>query len=363
MPQHIDLDNLADPAEAVRQTVACLMEGGVVLLPDEVGSLLLALPDSNSAVDQLHVISEHIPGATRLVAIAHPSVIYDYEAEVSSISEKLARRCWPGPVALRTPGKSAESQCETWPDRSKQWGINDLGRAFMVPGGVFAEEVVRKLPTAALGLSVSPEQVKEISTDQIDLVVSSSAETYSEGITVVSVQDHQLRIEREGVVSKRVLNRLTGEVYIFICTGNTCRSPMAEAIFRKMLADKIGCQDDELLDRGYTVISAGLAAYPGAPASRDAVLLLREDGIDLSSHESQPVTQELLRHCDQIFTMTRSHLDAILNSLPELAGKVHLLSGNGNDVSDPIGGGPDEYRRCRDEIEGYLQKLLDQQEI
>jgi len=163
-----------------------------------------------------------------------------------------------------------------------------------------------------------------------------------------------------GVVSERLLARLAGEVYLFVCTGNTCRSPMAEVIFRKMLSDRLGCREDELMDRGFAVVSAGLAAPRGAPASPEAVTLLREEGIDLSAHESQPVTEDLLFHCDYIFTMTRHHRDAVISAFPELAEQVRLLSPENTDVSDPIGSGIDEYVRCREEIGSYLKFWLDQ---
>jgi protein-tyrosine phosphatase len=155
-----------------------------------------------------------------------------------------------------------------------------------------------------------------------------------------------------------MLDRLAGEVYLFVCTGNTCRSPMAEALFRKMLADRLRCREDELIDHGYMVASAGLAAYKGAAASPEAVELLRKDGVDLSGHESQPVTEELLQHCDHIFTMTRSHREALLSAFPETSGQVRLLSALSQDVSDPMGAGPEEYARCRDVIRQHLEKIL-----
>ncbi|MCA9082328.1 MAG: hypothetical protein KDA58_17340, partial [Planctomycetaceae bacterium] len=86
--------------------------------------------------------------------------------------------------------------------------------------------------------------------------------------------------------------------------------------------------------------------------------LLKLDAIDLTSHESQLVTVELLLRSDSIITMTNSHAEAILHSLPELSHCVRTLSPNGKDISDPIGGGPDEYARCKDEIVLYLETLL-----
>ncbi|MBM4075989.1 MAG: low molecular weight protein arginine phosphatase [Planctomycetes bacterium] len=115
-----------------------------------------------------------------------------------------------------------------------------------------------------------------------------------------------------------------------------------------------------MMDRGFAVVSAGIAAYPGGPASGEAVATLAKEGIDLLSHESQQVTERLLLHADQIYTMTRSHLDVLTSEFPEYAHRVKMLSGNRRDISDPFGGGPRDYQSCKDEIEGHIQALVDQ---
>ncbi len=361
MTQTFSLDELHDETVALRAAVSQLEAGKVVAVPVEVGTLVLALPHQSQANSRLNGIAKAISDAIPVVALAHRSVIEDYADNLSPLVYKLARRCWPGPVALRVGGKQAEGLATDWDSVSQNWALTDSGRAFANPRQHFTNTLLKRLSKPALGLVVSPADLKQFDTSPIDVHVSSNEETYMEGLTVVDIKGQDYQLEREGAVTNLSFSRLTGEVYVFVCTGNTCRSPMAEALFRNMLAEKMQCADDELLDRGYTVVSAGLAAYPGAPASPEAVDLLKDQGIDLSSHESQPVSEELLFHSDHIITMTQNHRDAILNAFPELAGKTHLLSDTGKDVSDPIGAGMEEYKNCRDEIEGYLRLLLDQQ--
>lgn len=361
MLHQIPLDESTDHSDALRLAVEQLAAGKVVAVPDEVGTLVLALPHQPQAVTRLARLSSIIEEAIPVVALSHASVIDDLVDNFSAVARKLIRRCWPGPVALRVGRAVSEGITEEWPEVAQRWAMNEAGRAYNVPGQLFAHNLLRHLPGPALGIVIPLSSNEKLTDDLVDLSLTSVESRYAEGLTLIRVEAESIEIEKPGVVSERILSRLSGEVYLFVCTGNTCRSPMAEALFRKMLAERYKCNDDELLDRGFTVVSAGLAAYPGAPANSEAIKLLHEEGIDLTSHESQPVTEELLFHCDHILTMTQNHLDAILGSFPELKGTARLLSETGKSVSDPIGGGREEYKLCRDEIEGYLKTLLDQQ--
>ena len=117
--------------------------------------------------------------------------------------------------------------------------------------------------------------------------------------------------------------------------------------------------EDELADHGYLVMSAGMSAEPGLPASLESVEVARRSGVDLRGHESQPITERLLDQSDRIFTMTRSHRDALLASFPRLASRVELLSRDNTDISDPIGAPQEEYDVCQKEIEKNLRLILD----
>lgn len=130
---------------------------------------------------------------------------------------------------------------------------------------------------------------------------------------------------------------------------------MAEGLLRKAAGEgQIGVE----------VQSAGLAAFPGLPATMEAVEVCREKGVDLSGHQSQPLGKDLVLNSDLILTMTSKHKDMILKKMPALEGKVKQFSefaGDGVvDVEDPIGRPLDVYRQVRDQIEGFIQKSLSQ---
>src|SRR5215470_6453866 len=140
---------------------------------------------------------------------------------------------------------------------------------------------------------------------------------------------------------------------LFVCTGNTCRSPMAAALLQHAL-------ETRGLTAQVTVASAGTGAWDGAPASEGAYLVALERGVDLSSHRARLLTRELVSSADLILVMSRHHVVRVA----ELGGadRVHLLSefagksGGATEVTDPFGGELEDYRvtlsELRDLVDG-----------
>ena len=135
---------------------------------------------------------------------------------------------------------------------------------------------------------------------------------------------------------------------MFVCTGNTCRSPMA-AVMASQIFEKAGLAVE--------VLSAGVSAILGQPASRNAASVMKEDGLCLLSHRASIVSGDTLEDTTLVLTMTNSHRAVVLSDYPAYCGKVFTLAeyvGDDVNVADPFGGSVDEYRACASQIRGLL---------
>ena len=141
---------------------------------------------------------------------------------------------------------------------------------------------------------------------------------------------------------------------LFVCSGNTCRSPMAQAMMEQLLKGTN--------DRGITVKSAGMFTSDGLPASEAAQSVMNEIGLDLSGHISKKINKALIADADLIFTMTREQRRLLAESYPQKVSQIYTIgefSGEPErDIADPYGMGMEAYRKTRLELKEMLMKIM-----
>lgn len=366
-PVVIDLRSADDSRDVVHRAVQALAEGKLVALPTETVYCITASALCPEGVEKLVRVKERTPDSPFTLAIKSAEEALDFVPDMGPLAQRLTRRCWPGPVTLVMQDSHPESLVKQFspPVRRAVCPAGAIG--LRVPAHSIIHDVLNLMagPIALTSANrrnapsaTTAQEVVQGLGDDVHMVLDDGSSRFGQPSSVVRVHDNEFEILRVGVVSEQIVKRLASYMLLFVCTGNTCRSPMAETMAKKLFADKLGCRIDELQDRGVIISSAGISAMMGGFPSPEAVEVMSEMGLDLRDHESQSLTEQLVRHADVICAMTRGHRQAILSQWPQAAPRTRLLCRDQGDVADPIGGPADMYRRCAVQIKSELEALV-----
>lgn len=367
MPDVLPWRRAGDPQAVVRRAAQTLAEGRLVAFPTETVYGLAASALVPEAVELLRQSKGRPVEKPLALAVRGLADALDYVPGMSALGRRLAWRCWPGPVTLVFGDGVADGLVGRLPETVRQRLCPADSLGLRTPAHEAILKVLRLLPGPLVLTSANRsgepaattvEQVVQAVGDDVALVIDDGPCHYGQASTVVKVHGDHWDVLREGVFTKADLERQSACVIVFVCTGNTCRSPLAEGLCKKLLADRLVCSPEELPARGFLVLSAGLSAMMGGTAAVESVEAAREFGVDLTSHRSRPLTAELVAQADHLVVMTQGHALALTAQHRRLRPRPRLLCPGGGDIADPIGCDQQVYHECAQQIRRHLEEFV-----
>jgi protein-tyrosine phosphatase len=366
-PERIDLACIDDVRDVIHRAVACLAQGGIVGLPTETVYGLTACALHAEAVERLRRLKRLDQVKPLTMLLRGPDEVTDWVPNLPELGRRLARRAWPGPVTLMVPDSWSRGLSRQLPDRVRPLISPDDSVLLRVPAHPLIRDIARLIPgPLVLSMVPTPDNTGATTADplehlgELNMILDDGPTQWGCVSTIVRVDPTGWSIVRPGAISSSAVSRMTARIFLFVCTGNTCRSPMAAALCKIALAKRLGCDPEELEDHGYVILSAGIAAMTGMPAAAHAIEIVRGFGGSLAEHTSQPLSTDLARQADLIVTMTGDHLESLLERFPDAAPRARLLDPEGADIADPIGSDRETYQQTANEIEEFLHTLLDE---
>jgi len=351
--------------KAAKQAAKALAEGLLVAFPTETVYGIGAIATDAQALARLRQIKSR-PKRPFSVHIAQAQDAYRYLRDVPRKIARLMRRSWPGPVTILVPvgGRFADAELN-------KAGLYEVlcaedTIALRCPDDPVARSILGAVEAPVVATSankagaVSPTTARDVLDQldgQIDLLVDAGPTRFGKDSTIVRWDGRDLKVVRRGVLDGRCIRELARLSILFVCTGNTCRSPMAAGLAKQLLAERIGCNPSALTRHGVEVLSAGLFAARGSRASREALEAVRDMGVDISSHRSRKIGVDLVQRADMILCMTDFQVAEVRRLVPQAEGRVRRLDPEG-DIPDPIGLGIDEYRKTAQRIRDVLARVL-----
>lgn len=362
-------DYTLDLHQAVTDAAEALRRGELLVVPTETVYGVAAKPDVAAAQGALAALRGE-QAARPLTPHLHDAKEAErYLGPIGSAGQTLMRKLWPGPVAL-----VFDVDADRRASVADKLGVTEE-TLFAADGRItlrcpdepalatileLADQPVivtrTGLPTGAATTAPAEADLGDL---PIAAIYDGGPTRYSRPSTVVRVlpDGESWEVVREGIYDRRIIERLLRTTILFVCSGNTCRSPMAMALARKTLAEQLGVKPDQLGEQGYDVISAGSFAMPDMRAAPAAIDAMSNMGGDLAAHRSRPLDVATIHRADLIVTMGDGHRQAVLNLVPSAADKTIQLDPSG-DIEDPIGSSAEHYRQLAERMEPLIRQRI-----
>ena len=344
-PQNPDIAHIQFCSEVI-------MGGGLVIFPTDTVYGIAADLLNVKAVQRLRDIKQRSENKPFSIIISQQGLIANYTSSTSIAIYKLIDMFWPGPLTIVVPSKNNDGSTVglRMPSHNVALSLAQETRCMMIA------------PSANVEGRPPPQTCEEALVDLdglVDLAIDSGPSSIGRGSTVVDMTGQDPVILRQGEVKEASIKEcVQKKTIMFICTGNSCRSVMAEYLLKEMVKDR----------KNVEVISAGTNVFLETTASTDTINVLEEEGIDARDHISRSVNTMAMKRADLILVMTRLHRMQVLERVSSVEERVYLLKEFANapiggndtmDVSDPMGGDYNAYKECKAVIQQALKKVVE----
>ncbi|MDP2940046.1 MAG: L-threonylcarbamoyladenylate synthase [Candidatus Omnitrophota bacterium] len=322
-----------------------LRQGGLVAFPTETVYGLAANLSHKKAVERLNSVKKRTEGKPFSVHIAEKEKIEKYAMNLTPLVYKLIDKFWPGPLTLILPSPEGGTVGIRMPK-------NPIALRFIYEAGV---PIVA--PSANISGNSPPKNIDQVLKDLnglIDLAIDGGPTELGLESTILDLTIEPPKILRKGAIDEKEIKKIIkNKTLLFVCTGNSCRSVMAQALLKKMLEER----DD------VEVLSAGTNAMMGMSVSASTQELLLKEDIDVSSRTAQMVSEMMLKKADLILVMEKTQENKILEKHPSVKNRLYLLKefagieGSDLNIPDPIGSSEEVYQEVFNLIKEAVGKI------